>query len=83
MPGAVLNAFHSVSHLISQSNYSKTHTRIPILLMSKREGRGGGAGISDTKRAAGTECQPHAQLHCWLSSTLHHTSLDILARSRR
>lgn len=41
MPGAVLNAFHSVSHLISQSNYSKTHTRIPILLMSKRGGGGG------------------------------------------
>lgn len=46
MPGPVLlNAFHSVSHLTSQSNYSKTHTRIPILLMSKRWGVGvGGEG---------------------------------------
>lgn len=34
MPGTGLNAFRSASHFISQSNCSKTHTRIPILLMS-------------------------------------------------
>lgn len=33
MPSTVLNAFHSISHLISQSNFNETGTRIPITWM--------------------------------------------------
>lgn len=33
MPSTVLNALHSVSHLISQSNFNETGTRNPIILM--------------------------------------------------
>lgn len=35
MPGTEQNAFHSVSHLILQSNTKKTDTRITILPMRK------------------------------------------------
>lgn len=55
MPGAVLNAFHSVSHLFSQSNYHKIHTRIPILHKKSCQDRmstTGTATLFDVKHAS-------------------------------
>ena len=44
MPGTVLNAFHSVSHLISQSNDNKTYTITESHFTNKETGRGVAVG---------------------------------------
>lgn len=42
--GTVLNAFNSVSPLISQRNYNKTYTRILFYQWGNRVGDGGEVG---------------------------------------